>query len=128
MLALLSGFFGLLAAVLTMVGLYGVISYLTVRRRNEIGIRMALGALRPQIVLMVLRDALRLLAIGIAVGATVSLIVGRSAGALLFGLEPSDPATLVASALLLSLTAVLAGLLPAWRAAKLDPVSALRQD
>jgi predicted permease len=128
MLALLSGFFGLLAAVLTMAGLYGVISYLAVRRRNEIGIRMALGALRPQIVRMVLRDALRLLAVGIAAGAAVSLIVGRSAGALLFELEPSDPMTLGVSALLLGVTAVLASLLPAWRAAKRDPVSALRQD
>jgi hypothetical protein len=128
LLAILSGFFGLLAAALTMVGLYGVISYITVRRRNEIGIRMALGALRPQIVGMVLRDGARLLAAGVAIGSVLALLAGRSADSLLFGLDPNDPVTLIVSSLLLIVVAAAAGLLPAWRAARLDPMAALRQD
>lgn len=128
LLAMLSGFFGLLAAVLTMVGLYGVISYITIRRRNEIGIRMALGAMRMQIVHMVLWDGARLLAVGVLIGAALSLLAGRAADALLFGLTPHDPLTIAASCLLLIAVAVGAGLLPAWRASRLDPMSALRQD
>lgn len=128
LLAMLSGFFGLLAALLAMVGLYGVISYLVAQRRNEIGVRMALGADRGQVVVMVMREAARLLAMGILVGTALSLAAGRSAGSLLFELKPYDPLTLLASIVLLMGIAVLASFLPARRAARVDPMVALRYE
>jgi predicted permease len=128
MMATVSGFFGVLAALLAMVGLYGVISFLVARRRNEIGIRLALGAERGQVVAMVMREAARLLAIGVVTGAALSLLAGRGAGSLLFGLKPYDPLTLVAAALLLALIAAVASFLPARRASKLDPMVALRDE
>ena len=128
MMATLSGFFGLLAAVLAMVGLYGVISFLVARRRNEIGIRLALGAERGQVVGMVMREAGRLLAMGIFVGGVLSLAAGNGARSLLFGLKPYDPVTLLAAALLLSLIAAGASFLPARRASRLDPMTALRDE
>ena len=128
LMALLSGFFGLLAAVLAMVGLYGVISFLVARRRNEIGIRLALGAERGQVVAMVMREAGRLLLIGVLTGAALSLVAGRGAGSLLFGLKPYDPFTLITAALLLALIAAAASFLPARRASKLDPMAALRDE
>ena len=118
LLAMLSGFFGLLAAMLAMVGLYGLISYVAARRRNEIGVRMALGADRGQIVGMVMREAGYLLLMGIVTGSVLSLIAGRGVSSLLFGLKPYDPLTLLVSIALLSLIAALASLLPARRAAK----------
>ncbi len=126
LLAMLSGFFGLLASLLAMVGLYGVISYIVARRRNEIGIRLALGAQRRQVVSMVMREGSRLLAIGVLAGTALSLVAGRWAGSLLFGLKPYDPLTLAASGALLAIIASLASFLPARRASKLDPMVALR--
>jgi ABC-type antimicrobial peptide transport system permease subunit len=126
LMAMLSGFFGVLAAVLAMVGLYGVISYIVARRRNEIGIRLALGAERGQVIGMVMREAGKLLVIGVVVGAGLSLIAGRSAGSLLFGLKPYDAFTLLAAGGLLAVIAALASFVPARRAAKLDPMAALR--
>ena len=126
MMATLSGLFGLLAAVLAMVGLYGVISFIVSRRRNEIGIRLALGARRGQVIGMVLREAVRLLVIGALIGAVLSLVAGRTAGSLLFRLKPYDPLTLGVAVLLLALIALLASFLPARRASKVDPMEALR--
>ena len=128
LLAMLSGFFGCLAALLAMVGLYGVISYVVARRRNEIGIRMALGAQRGRVLGMVMHEAGRLLALGILIGTALSLIAGRWAGALLFGLKPYDPLTLIAAGALLAATAVVASFLPAHRASKVDPMVALRYE
>jgi ABC-type antimicrobial peptide transport system permease subunit len=128
LMAMLSGFFGLLAALLAMVGLYGVISFLVARRRNEIGIRLALGAERGQVVAMVMREAGRLLAIGLGTGIALALLAGRSARSLLFGLQPYDPLTLAAAAVLLALIAALASFLPAQRASKVDPMAALRDE
>jgi predicted permease len=128
LMAMLSGFFGVLAAVLTMVGLYGVISYVVARRRNEIGIRLALGAGRGQVVGMVMKEAIWLLAIGVAAGTGLSLVVTRGATSLLFGLKPHDPLTLGAAAALLAGVAALASFLPARRASKLDPMEALRYE
>jgi predicted permease len=128
LMAMLSGFFGVLAALLAMVGLYGVISFLVARRRNEIGIRLALGAERGQVVAMVMREAGRLLLIGIITGAALSLVAGRGAGSLLFGLKPYDPLTLVGAAVLLALIAAAASFLPARRASRLDPMVALRDE
>ena len=128
LLAMLSGFFGFLAALLAMVGLYGVISYMVARRRNEIGIRVALGANRGQVLAMVMREAARLLVIGLSVGIVLSLIAGRGAESLLFGLKPHDPFTLLGSIGLLAVIAALASFLPARRAAKVDPMEALRYE
>ena len=126
LMAMLSGFFGLLAALLATVGLYGVISYVVARRRNEIGIRVALGAQRRQVVGMIMGEAARLLVIGLVIGTALSLIVGRTTGSLLFGMKAYDPLTLAAAATLLTAIAALASLLPARRASKLDPMVALR--
>ncbi|HXM42166.1 MAG TPA: ABC transporter permease [Bryobacteraceae bacterium] len=128
LMAMLSGFFGVLAAVLAMIGLYGVISFLVARRRNEIGIRLALGAERGQVVAMVMREAGRMLAIGVVMGVALSLVAGRGAGSLLFGLKPYDPLTLVGAAALLAVIAAAASFVPARRASKLDPMVALRDE
>jgi predicted permease len=128
LLAILSGFFGILAAVLVMVGLYGVVSYLVTRRRNELGIRIALGSTRQQIISLVMRDAGHMLAIGTVIGAIVSLLATRSAGSILFGLKSWDPTSLGFATALLAIVAVVASFLPAFRAARLDPVEALRRE
>jgi len=128
LMAMLSGFFGLLAALLTMVGLYGVVSYIVARRRNEIGIRMALGAQRGQVLGMVMRETGRMLAIGVAAGAALALMAGRGASSLLFGLKPYDPLTLVVATALLAVIAALASFVPARRATKVDPMVALRYE
>jgi len=128
LLAMLSGFFGALAGLLAIVGLYGVMSYIMTRRRNEIGIRVALGATRGQVISMAMREAGRLLLIGLAVGAFLSLAAARSAQSLLFGLKAHDPLTLLSSILLLAVIAALASFIPARRAAKVDPMVALRYE
>jgi len=128
LMAMLSGFFGLLAALLATMGLYGVISFMVARRRNEIGIRVALGARRGQVVGMVMREAGWQLVIGVAIGTGLSLIAGRSARSLLFGLTPHDPLTLAGACALLAVIAVGASFVPAHRAARIDPMVALRQD
>jgi putative ABC transport system permease protein len=116
------------AAVLAVVGLYGMISYSVARRQREIGIRAALGARRTQVVGMVMREAVTLMSIGLAVGAAASLLAGRSAGTLLFGLTPHDPPTLVAACLLLATIAGMASFIPARRASCVDPLTALREE
>ncbi len=128
LMAVLSGLFGLLAAVLAMLGLYGVISYIAARRRNEVGIRMALGAQRNEVMGMFLRDAARLVVVGVAIGTVASLLTMRAAASLLFGLKSYDPVTLSLAAVLLAGIAALASFLPARRAAKLDPMIALRDE
>jgi predicted permease len=128
LMAHLSTFFGFLAALLAMVGLYGVVSFMVVRRRNEIGVRMALGATRRDIHILVLREAGTLVAIGLGIGIVLAIggaYLGRS---LLFGLTPSDPVTLVMASVGLAAVALAASLLPAHRAATLDPVTALRDE
>jgi ABC-type antimicrobial peptide transport system permease subunit len=128
LMANLSAFFGLLAAVLAMVGLYGVVSFMVVRRRNEIGVRMALGANRRDILVLVLREAGTLVAVGIAIGVVLAVGAAMFARSLLFGLQPGDPATIVMAALGLAAVAAAASALPAQRAARLDPVVALREE
>ncbi len=127
-LAMLSGIFGMLAALLAMVGLYGVVSHLVVSRRAEIGVRMALGAARWQVIGMIMKDAWQLLIIGACMGIVLALIGGRATGSLLFGLKPYDPLTLVASTMLLCLVSLSASFIPARRASKLDPMLALRYE
>jgi predicted permease len=128
LVALLSAFFGSLALLLAVVGLYGVISYMAARRRGEIGIRMALGAAQSVVTWLVLRDALFMLAVGTALGIAVSLAAARFVKSLLFGIEATDPVTLALAAAVLGISAVLAAYLPARRAAKMDPMAALREE
>ena len=128
LLAILSSFFGLLAAVLATIGLYGVMAYMVARRTNEIGIRMALGAAPSQMLAMVLGEAGRLLCIGVAAGIILALAVGKWAASLLFGLKPYDPAIMGMACLGLAIVAVLASAVPARRAAKLQPMVALREE
>jgi predicted permease len=128
LMAMLSGFFGLLAALLAMAGLYGVVSYMAARRRNEIGIRIALGAGRGQVIGMVMREAAWMVAAGVVAGTVLALLAGRTAATLLFDLKPYDAPTLAAAGGLLAGIAVLASFLPALRASKLDPMQALRCD
>jgi putative ABC transport system permease protein len=128
MMAILSGFFGALGALIAMIGLYGVISYSVARRRNEIGVRMALGAGGSTVRRMIMGEAALLLVIGLAAGAVLSLAAGRSAGALLFGLQPNDPYTIALSAALLAGVATLASYVPAWRASRVSPTVALREE
>jgi ABC-type antimicrobial peptide transport system permease subunit len=124
----LAGAFGALAAILAIVGLYGVISYRVLRRQNEIGIRLALGAGRLRIVLLILREVVVLLLIGLGTGTAVSLAAAQGARSLLFGLSPYDIPTVVASVCLLSLVAGVASFVPALRASRGDPIVALRRE
>jgi len=114
--------------LLAMIGLYGVISYMVLRRKNEIGIRLALGASRTQKVFMILREIAILLSAGLGIGTVLSLEATRGASTLLFGLSPRDIPTMLASACLLALVAGLASFLPALRASRVDPMVTLRND
>jgi ABC-type antimicrobial peptide transport system permease subunit len=127
-MATLSGVFGGLAALLTAVGLYGVISYIVTMRRNEIGIRIALGASRGNVVRIFLRQTLALVAFGVILGLALALPVTQSASSLLFGLRPSDPVTLALASLFLTAVALIASFVPARRATKVDPMVALRYE
>ncbi|HWY46419.1 MAG TPA: ABC transporter permease, partial [Bryobacteraceae bacterium] len=128
LMATLSGFFGFLAAVLAVIGLYGVMSYMVQRRTNEIGIRMALGAGRVSILGMILRDAVLLLGAGIVVGLGLSVALGKAVSSLLFGVKPADPITLGLAAALLAAVAAAASYIPARRASQVDPMVALRYE
>ena len=128
LLATLSGFFGALAVVLAMIGLYGVMSYTVAERTSEIGIRMALGARRADVTAMILRKAAMLVVAGLAVGAGLSLAAASAASALLFGLKPRDPLTLTIAAAVLAAVALGASYLPARRAAALDPITSLKDE
>jgi predicted permease len=128
LMALLSVAFGVLAALIAAVGLYGVMSYLVLRRTNEIGVRMALGARRSHVLTLVLSEAGTLLAFGLAIGAAVSLAAAGSVRSLVFGLEPHNPGVIGLACVLLALTGFAASYLPARRAAHLTPLTALRED
>ncbi|HET9177655.1 MAG TPA: ABC transporter permease [Terriglobia bacterium] len=128
LVARLSAFFGLLAVFLACIGIYGLMSYAVTRRTNEIGIRMAMGAGRSNVLWMVMRESLILVGIGLLVGLPISLAAGRLVSTMLFGLSSSDPLSMAAAAILLMMFAMLAGYLPARRAAKVDPMVALRYE
>jgi putative ABC transport system permease protein len=117
--------FGAIALVLALGGIYAVLSYVVGRRRQEIGIRMALGAQRPQVVRFVVQQGLRLVLLGIAIGLPVALLVSGTLSSLLVGVSARDPATYVAASALLALTAVVSALVPARRAASVDPRTTL---
>jgi ABC-type antimicrobial peptide transport system permease subunit len=126
LVALLGGFFGALALLLAALGLYGVTSYAVSRRRTEIGIRMALGAAPSGVVRLVLTRVTVLVAIGVAIGTGVSVWAAKFVSALLYGLEPRDPATLAGAAITLAIVGACAGWLPAHRASRIDPANVLR--
>ncbi len=128
LMATLSGFFGLLAALLATIGLYGVVSYSVTRRRGEIGIRLALGADRRAVLAMVMREAAVLVAAGVLVGVVLAVTAARTAGTLLFGLNPADPATFAMAIAALVFVAMAASYLPAVRASHLEPTEALRDE
>jgi predicted permease len=127
LLAGLGGAFGALALLLAALGLYGVTAYSVTRRRNEIGIRMAIGATPGNVVQLVVSGLSRMVLAGIAGGAALSVWASTLTGALIYGIQPRDPATLAGSAAVLALVALLAGWWPARRAARIDPVAVLRE-
>jgi len=124
----LTAIFSLLALVLACIGLYGVMTYNVVRRTNEIGIRIALGAQSNGVLWMVLKESLILLAIGVALGIPATLLATRTIKSQLFGLSPTDPFTFIAAALVISLVTLIAAWFPAHRATKVDPMVALRYE
>jgi predicted permease len=126
--AMLSGFFAALALLLASIGLYGLMSYTVTRRTREIGIRVAVGAQRQNVLWLVLRETLALALLGIAVGIPSALAATRLIATMLFGLSPSDLPTITAVSLLLLLVALFAGYLPARRASSIDPIVALRTE
>jgi len=128
LVARLTSGFGVLALILASVGLYGVMSYFVARRTSEIGIRMAIGASRSLIVRLVLRGALVQLIGGLALGIPASLFLGRLMASLLFHVSGSAPWALAGASAVLAVCAAIAALLPALRAASLDPVRALRRE
>ena len=128
LMATLSGFFGFLAALLAAIGLYGVISYMVVQRTKEIGIRMAIGAERLDVLRLILRKASLLTITGLVIGAGLALGAAQAAKSLLYGLKPRDPLTLAAAVVVLSAVAAFASFWPAYRASKLDPLIALRYE
>ncbi|MGD0222000.1 MAG: ABC transporter permease [Terriglobia bacterium] len=128
MLALLSGFFGVLALLLAMIGLYGTFSYLVTQRQREFGVRMALGAAPVAILGLVMRDIIAVLAGGMVAGVLISLAATRVLQQMLFGLGPRDATTMFLAAGVLTAVALLAGYLPARRAMKVEPMVALRYE
>src|SRR5262245_39556433 len=126
MVATLSSFFGILAALLAAIGLYGVMAYAVARRTRELGIRLALGAKPRNIRWLVMRETLQLVALGMLIGLCAALVATRLIASLLFGLTPTDPLTIALASLLLLAVAALAGYLPARRASRVDPMTALR--
>jgi ABC-type lipoprotein release transport system permease subunit len=126
--AQLCSWFGALAMIMACVGLYGTMAYAVSRRTSEIGIRMALGAERRRIIWMVLRQVLSLGAVGVIIGMAAVWETTAFLKSYLFGLQPNDPATLIAAVSILAACAILAGYAPAWRASRIDPMVALRHE
>jgi ABC-type antimicrobial peptide transport system permease subunit len=126
LIARLSAFFGLLAAFLVCIGIYGLLSYAVARRTSEIGVRMALGARRSSVLWLILREILVLVVVGVMIGAPIALAGNRLVVKLLYGLSPADPLSLAAAIGLLSVIALFAGYLPARRASLVEPTVALR--
>jgi predicted permease len=128
LIAQLSAGFALLAVLLSCIGIYGVMSYAVTRRTNEIGIRMALGAGRTDVLWLVARETLVLIAIGVAIGVPVTLVCGRLISHMLFGVRPSDPVTLLGASVVMSIVAAAAGYWPSRRASLVEPTIALRYE
>jgi ABC-type antimicrobial peptide transport system permease subunit len=127
-IALLATAFGILAVIMAAVGLYGVLAYSTAQRTREIGVRIALGAGHATVVRMVLVEVLWLAGISIAVAVPASLLLTRLIRSQLFGISNNDPLTLIVATLLIAMVAFLSAMLPARRAARVDPMVALRYE
>jgi predicted permease len=128
LIAMLSAGFGLLATLLASVGLYGVMAFVVARRKKELGIRLALGAQTGSVIWLVMSEVLLLLAIGLAVGIPSAMALGRFVSAQLYGIQPRDPVIAGSTVLLLTIVSVAAGLIPAHRASRIDPIMALRHE
>ena len=128
MIATLTTLFGLLGLVLAAVGLYGVLAYTVERRTGEIGVRMALGADRGRVVGMVLLGAFWQVGVGLAIGLPAAMAAGKLMSGQLFGVQPWDPVMLTLATLLLGLASLMASVIPAWRAAGIEPMVALRTE
>ena len=128
LIASLAAGFGLLATVLASIGLYGVMAFVVARRRKELGIRLALGAEPGGVIWLVMKEVLLLLAIGLAVGIPAALGLGRFVASQLYGIQERDPWTAVATVILLTLVSAAAGMIPAHRASRIDPILALRYE
>jgi ABC-type antimicrobial peptide transport system permease subunit len=128
MIVKLTSLFGLLALVLASIGLYGVTAYSVERRTSEIGIRMALGADRLNVLKLVLRGAFMQIGIGLLIGIPVTILGGRAMAAQLFGVKPYDPSILLLTTAVLSFAALIASIVPARRAASIEPMRALRNE
>jgi ABC-type antimicrobial peptide transport system permease subunit len=126
LLAALSGSFGALALLLSLIGLYGVMSFVVTRRTREIGIRLALGATGASAIGLILRDAVVMIAVGIAIALPCVAGLGKLVQSQLFGVTATDPATIAGAALVLTAGALVAAFIPAWRAANVSPTDALR--
>jgi predicted permease len=128
LVASLSVVFGALATALAVIGLYGVMAYIVARRRREIGIRVALGALQGNVLWMVMRQVVLLSGAGLAIGALLAFALGSLIRSQLYGLQPHDPFTFVSAGLVLAVAAGMAGLIPSWRASRVDPMQSLRDE
>jgi ABC-type antimicrobial peptide transport system permease subunit len=126
--AMLTSGFGLLALILASIGIYGVMAYTVSRRTNEIGIRMALGAEKRSVLMMIFRETSLLTTLGVLVGILGTLAATRLVASMLFGLKPNDPVTFATGVLLLFGVALMAAIVPAWRASSVDPMNALRHE
>jgi ABC-type antimicrobial peptide transport system permease subunit len=124
----LSAVFGGFAMLLAVIGLYGVMAYTVLRRTREIGIRIALGALRSNVIAMIMREVLLLIGSGLATGVALALVLVNLIRSQLYGLNARDPLTFIGSAIVLASAAGLAGFIPALRASGVDPTTALRQE
>jgi predicted lysophospholipase L1 biosynthesis ABC-type transport system permease subunit len=128
LIALLSAGFGLLATLLASIGLYGVMAFVVARRRKELGVRLALGAQPAMLMWLVMKEVLVLLAIGLAIGVPSALALGQYVSSQLYGIEPSDPWIAGTTMALLTAVSAAAGLIPAHRASRIDPILALRYE
>lgn len=128
LIAMMSAGFGALATLLASIGLYGVMAFVVARRTREIGVRLALGAMRGSVVWLVMREVLLLLGLGLTLGIPAAFALGRFLSAQLYGVKANDPWVAGFAVILLSLVAALAGLVPARRASRIDPLVALRYE
>ncbi|HEY3936722.1 MAG TPA: FtsX-like permease family protein, partial [Bryobacteraceae bacterium] len=128
LMASLAAAFGILGLALAAIGLYGLLAYKTARRTSEIGIRMALGARRSEVLRLVIEDAFSMLCLGVAGGLAAAWAASRFVSSMLFGLTATDPSTIGIAVAVLGAAGLLAGFLPAWRASHLDPMAALRHE